>query len=273
MLKRFIRKNLLEQLPPNWQLMFFRNYFYRFKGDYVKPEVDTFRKLCNPAKAALDIGANEGLYSMYLCRFSTQLHCFEPLPWMAGQLAKKFRDTGNVVINNCALGSKNEMATIRIPVTQGRQYDTRSSLVGHFDDQLIDGEKVLTVKTVSVAVKRLDDFHLENIGFIKMDVEGFELEVLKGGVETITRNRPNLYIEIEQKHHQGEIPITGVFDFILKLGYVGFFEYQGRLLPLVNFDAGIHQNISNDGAKDSYCGNFIFLPADGADARQLGFKL
>jgi FkbM family methyltransferase len=272
MLKQFLRKTVLDQLPPNWQLLFFRNYFYWLKGDYVKPEVDTFRKLCDPARAALDIGANEGLYSMYLCRFATGLNCFEPLPWMVGQLEKKFRDVKNVTVNNCALGSRTETATIRIPVTPGRQYDTRSSLVGHFDGQLINGEKVTAVKDLSVAVKRLDDFHLDNIGFIKIDVEGFELEVLKGGVETIQRNLPNLFIEIEQKHHQGETPITGVFDFILKLGYAGFFEHQGRLQPLANFDARVHQSPAHDNVKDAYCGNFIFLPA-AVDARRLGFNL
>ena len=272
MLKRFIRKNVLEKLPPNWQLLLFRNYFYWLKGDYVKPEVDTFRKLCDPAKAALDIGANEGLYSMYLCRFATRLHCFEPLPWMAGHLEKKFRDVKNVVIKNCALGGKNETATIRIPVTQGKQYDTRSSLVGNFDGQLINGEKVLAVKDLSVEVKRLDDFRLDNLGFIKIDVEGFELEVLKGGFETITRNRPNLFIEIEQKHHQGDTPITAIFDFILKMGYAGFFEYEGRLLSLAKFDAGRHQSMTNDGARNCYCCNFIFLPSHAADVRRLGFK-
>jgi FkbM family methyltransferase len=271
MLKRFIRKNALEKLPPNWQLWFFRNYFYWLKGNYVKPEVDTFRKLCDPAKAALDVGANEGLYAMFLCRFAIRLHCFEPLPWMAGHLEKKFQDVKNVVVENCALGSKNEQATIRIPITEGRQYDTRSSLVGHFDGQLINGKKVLAVKDLSVAVKRLDDFHLDNLGFIKIDVEGFELEVLKGGVETIMRNRPNLFIEIEQKHHQGEMPITAVFDFILKLGYAGFFEYEDRLLSIAQFDARRHQAIANDGGRN-YCGNFIFLPAPATDLRQLGFK-
>ncbi len=272
MLKQLIRKNLLEKMPPSWQLFFFRNYFYWLKGDYVKSEVDTFRKLCDPARAALDIGANEGLYSMYLCRFASRLHCFEPLPWMASDLEEKFQNVENVVVKNCALGGKNETATIRIPVTAGRQYDTRSSLVGHFDGQLIDGEKVTAVKDLSVEVKRLDDFRLDNIGFVKIDVEGFELEVLKGGVETITRSRPNLFVEIEQKHHQGETPIAGVFDFILKLGYAGFFDHHGRLLPLAQFDASVHQCPANDGVKDAYCGNFIFLPAS-TDVRRLGFKL
>ncbi|HEV2692300.1 MAG TPA: FkbM family methyltransferase [Verrucomicrobiae bacterium] len=260
-MKKLIKRILVEPLPANWRLAFYRNYFYRCKGDYVKPEVDLFQKLSDPAKTTLDIGANDGTYSMYLCRFAAQLVCFEPLPWLGDSMKKKFCDTQNVRIESCALGSKNETATIRIPVTKGRRYDTRSSLAGNFDGQLINGEKVLEVKDLSVAVKTLDGFQLNNVGFIKMDVEGFELEAIKGGRETILRNRPTMFIEIEQKHHT-DMPIANIFQYILDLGYTGHFEFAGRFLPVEQFDPARHQALTQDGVKNSYCGNFVFLPKD-----------
>jgi FkbM family methyltransferase len=266
-MKKLLKRVLVEKLPPNWRLAFYRNYFYRCKRDYVKPEVDLFQKLSDPAKTTLDIGANDGTYSMYLCRFAAQLYCFEPLPWLAGEMEKKFRDTKNVRVENCALGSKNETATIRIPVTKSRRYDTRSSLMGKFDSQIINGEKVLEVKDVSVAVKRLDDFQLNNVGFIKMDVEGFELEAIKGGRETILRNRPNLFIEIEQKHH-ADMPVADIFQYILELGYTGFFEFAGKFLPIEQFEPARHQAMAQDGVKHAYCGNFVFLPKDILESRQ-----
>lgn len=268
-MKKLIKRALVGHLPPNWQLGFYRNYFYRCKGDYVKPEVDLFKKLSDPAKTTLDIGANDGTYAMYLCRFAAQLYCFEPLPWLADGMKMKFRDAGNVTVENCALGSKNETAVIRIPVTKDRRYDTRSSLVGHFDGQLINGEKVLEIKDLSVAVKKLDDFQLNNIGFIKMDVEGFELEAIKGGRETILRNRPSLFIEIEQKHH-ADMPVADILKYILQLGYAGYFQFENRFLPVEQFDPARHQAIAKDGAKDAYCGNFVFLPADMAEDRKAG---
>ncbi len=268
-MKKLVRKIFVEHLPAGWRLALIRNYFYWGKRDYVRHEVDLFQKLCEPGRAALDIGANEGLYAMYLCRFATNLTCFEPLPWMAGQLREKFSATQNVRVENCALGSKNESAVIKIPVTREKQYDTRSSLVGNFSGQMIDGTEILEIKDVPVSVKRLDDFKLENIGFIKIDVEGFELEVLKGGAETFARNKPNLYIEIEQKHHAGE-GIATVFDFILKLGYRGFFEYGKQFLPLEKFDGAKHQPDAGSGAE--YCGNFIFVPPNAPALARLGLK-
>jgi FkbM family methyltransferase len=263
-MKKFIRSILIEPLPANWQLAFFRNYFYWCKGGYVKPEVDLFKKLSDPQKITLDIGANDGTYSMYLCRFAAKLHCFEPLPWLCDSMRKKFRDAGNIVIENCALGPENKTAVIRIPVTKSRRYDTRSSLAGNLDEQVINGEKVEEIKQLEVAVKKLDDFKLENIGFIKMDVEGFELEALKGARETILRNQPTMFIEIEQKHHK-DGAITDVFDFVLRLGYEGWFHFGGKFLPVNDFKVELHQPAARDGTRGEYCGNFVFLPT-GMDA-------
>jgi FkbM family methyltransferase len=266
-MKKLIKRALVEPLPPNWQLWFYRNYFYRCKGDYVKPEIDLFQKLSDPARTTLDIGANDGTYAMYLCRFAAQLCCFEPLPWLADGMKRKFRDAKNVRVENCALGSRNETAIIRIPVTKARRYDTRGSLAGNFDGQLIDGEKVLETKDLTVPVRRLDDFQLNNIGFIKMDVEGFEMEAIKGGRETILRNRPSLFIEIEQKHH-ADMPIADIFNYILQLGYAGFFPYKNQVLPVEEFNPSRHQSLAPDGAKGAYCGNFIFLPAGMTEKRK-----
>jgi FkbM family methyltransferase len=271
MVKNILRRTVVDQLPATSQLLIIRNYFYWFKGDYIKSEVNLFRKLCDPKRNTLDIGANQGLYSMYLSRFSSHLYCFEPLPWLAKNLKSKFSGTGNVSVINCALGSKTETAVIHIPVTKEMQYDTRSSLLGNFNEQLIEGNQVVETKNVPVAVKRLDDFKLENIGFMKVDVEGFEVEVLKGGVETITRNQPNIYIEIEQKHHQ-DMPITRIFDFILSLGYGGYFRFEQKLLPIKQFNPDLHQAKGSDGVKGRYCGDFIFLPNDGPSVNQLNLS-
>jgi len=269
LIKKTARKLLVENMPPNLRLFILRNYFYHCKGDYVKPEVDLFRRLSDPAKATLDIGANAGVYSMYLCRFARQLYCFEPLPWLADGMKKTFVATTNVKVENCALGSKNESATIRIPVTQNRRCDTRSSLARNQDDQVINGEKVTEIEELQVAVKRLDDFRFPNIGFIKMDVEGFELEVLKGARETIQQNLPVMFIEIEQRHHK-DIPIPSIFQVILDLGYDGFFQFEKNLLPISQFESARHQPAATAGAKGAHCGNFIFLPRMMPTARRTG---
>ena len=52
-----------------------------------------------------------------------------------------------------------------------------------------------------VNVKKLDNLQFENpISFIKIDVEGHEMEVIEGAIETITKNKPILLVEIEEIH-------------------------------------------------------------------------
>uniref|UniRef100_UPI001916C781 FkbM family methyltransferase n=1 Tax=Mycobacterium paraintracellulare TaxID=1138383 RepID=UPI001916C781 len=51
------------------------------------------------------------------------------------------------------------------------------------------------IRRIDVPVKRLDDLHLDDIGLIKIDVEGHELAVLRGATQTLTRNRPAIVVE------------------------------------------------------------------------------
>jgi hypothetical protein len=83
-----------------------------------------------------------------------------------------------------------------------------------------------------VRLCRLDDLCRDmrgRISFVKIDVEGHELEVLRGGIETLRRHRPNLLIEIEQRH--SPVPIFHTLDFLASLGYAGEFLDDKRHTP------------------------------------------
>jgi hypothetical protein len=79
-----------------------------------------------------------------------------------------------------------------------------------------------------VPVKRLDDFSFDRVGFIKIDVEGHELSVLKGARELLQRDKPNLLIEIDLTGHSEE-GFNEVFNFLYALGYESF-VYQNKAL-------------------------------------------
>jgi hypothetical protein len=122
------------------------------------------------------------------------------------------------------------------------------------------------VETIEVPVKRLDDLRLDNIGCIKIDVEGHELAVLKGATDTIARNRPALLVEAEERHHPNAVAeITGL---LTGLGYSGYFVDGGAQRPIEEFDAVRHQDPANIGGwKDgwstqgTYVNNFVYVPA------------
>jgi hypothetical protein len=100
----------------------------------------------------------------------------------------------------------------------------------------------------------LDDLGLKDIGFIKIDVEGFESSVLAGALVTIARDRPSILIEIEEKHTKK--PIEDSLQEVVALGYRGLFIRNGALHPLSAFDPVAHHRQPTAG----YVFNFLFLP-------------
>ena len=91
---------------------------------------------------------------------------------------------------------------------------------------------------IDVEVRTLDSFGFEDVGFIKIDVEGFEREVLMGGIQTILKSKPILYIEDDR------IPLRQALrEMIKSLGYT-FVPHQPTLYREENF-FNLKRNIWN----------------------------
>ena len=73
---------------------------------------------------------------------------------------------------------------------------------------------------INIECKKLDDLNLSNIGYIKIDVEGHELQTLLGLENTIRTNMPNIMIEI----HDSSATKYIVFDFIERMGYKKYYK-------------------------------------------------
>ena len=88
-----------------------------------------------------------------------------------------------------------------------------------------------------------DYFYKKNqipVNFIKCDVEGHELEVLKGGEQLLRKFHPIISLESEARHC-GIDNVMSVFNFLNKLDYKGFFVDGGSMLSLDNFNIEKHQ--------------------------------
>ena len=121
---------------------------------------------------------------------------------------------------------------------------------------------------LDVMLERLDAFEFLDLMFVKIDVEGAELDVLRGGAETLRRCRPLLLVEIEQRHHRE--PIAEVFEQIALFGYDGaFLDGSGRLRPLSAFDVERWQleAVLRPDRGQPYINNFFFSPSRGVVLR------
>lgn len=151
----------------------------------------------------LDIGGNVGLgvEAVLMYNKSCVVHSFEPNPETFNVLRKLLKGNGRVKLYNFGLGSKEGELELFVPVYKGYIFSGLASFdPGSAKSWLGRGnlffynEKYLEIKKLICRVKRLDDLGLDPF-FIKLDVEGFEYQVLRGGEETIKKSKPIILIE------------------------------------------------------------------------------
>ena len=98
-----------------------------------------------------------------------------------------------------------------------------------------------------VKTKKLDNVLInKNIGFIKIDVEGHEKNVVIGAENIIKKNKPNLLIEIEEKHTKEKV--EDVINFINDFGYKSYYCENNNIIST--------SKLKNLNKKN----NFIFIP-------------
>lgn len=249
MILMFIKDILRRLLPPSFAIRLIATTNYR-SGE---PELKILKDLVNREKNSIDIGANKGVYTYFLSQLSRQVFAYEPNPELAKFLVKAVGS--KVSVYPIALSNEEGTATLTVPIVDTFEYDQLGSL-----KQQDTSEKM---RTFTVPLKRLDDQEHTNVGFVKIDVEGHEEAVIEGAIDLITKQRPTIMVEIEQKHHTNK-DITEIFSKILTLGYEGFFLFDGQLRHLNEFSKEKYQDTNNYQGLTSlgrtYICNFIFKP-------------
>ena len=218
----------------------------------LEPEVRLVPLLCKPGKSAIDIGMHTGMYLATAYPHSSAGIGFEPLPHIAGLMRKAFRRY-DVQVHQVALSDRNGTTTIRVP----RGKPTRSTISDSNPLADLDRE----VEAFEVEVRTLDSFELSEVGFLKIDTEGHEPEVLAGAAATLSQSRPAVLVEAEERHRQGVV--LDVTRYLADFGYEGYFLRGGAIEPIERFNAEVDQ------AEDSATRcirNFLFLqPEDARD--------
>lgn len=240
-----VKESILSLVPKQLELSARFNY-NRLLGR-LEPEIDMIEKIAGQRRRCIDVGANVGLYTYRFAQLFQQVESFEPIPACAKIISSS--ELPNVTVHNTALSHQHGQATLNIPVTGGPEATAFASLSNQF----------AKADTLTVDLRTLDSFEFSEVDLIKVDVEGHEMEVLQGGLETLNRESPTLLIEIEQRHHSTS-GIEKIFSFILALGYHGSFLQDGRMRDLSEFDLAKHQS-SSDPRSLEYINNFIFQPA------------
>jgi len=240
MIKAVLKKILPEGLLVHLQAA--NHYFYG------EPEIRLIRHICPRGKLALDIGANIGTYTYFLSRYASQVYAYEPNPDLAERLKKLFPRAS---VRNAAVSNASGRLTLRIPVEDGRIQHELGSVA-----QPLEDSEVVVYEVPAITI---DSEGLDNVGFIKIDAEQHEREVLHGALETIRNCRPTIMTEATPLLYASSLPET--FRFVTDLDYEGWFTFESRHLPFTEFDPHVHANPEKFGI--SFMNTNIFLlPTD-----------
>ena len=243
-------KDSLNRLKQNikYKYLPFRLYHrircYKY-AKYRNPELKLIANIVNKDQISIDIGANLGLFTHFMSKSSKHVFAFEPNPYPLKNL--KHLVEKNVTVLPIALGNTNGPTEIRIPHHENGWSSNGASLAPKTEEP---------GKLINIQCRKLDNLNIENVGLIKIDVEGFEIEVLKGARETLLKNKPAMIIENEAFHTNDT---NQLFLIMAELGYEKFIcNSKGELEKINNFS--VDENQKDAMNKDiHYIQNYIFI--------------
>ena len=242
---------ILDRLVPRAVVKPMREAWRQIRGN---PEISVARYLCDRSRLAVDAGANSGCFTHDLARYSARCEAFEPNPTLVSFLKESCKGEA-VRIHDCALSDREQQTDFVLPSVEGNDYLALATIE---PDNDFSG---LEVRKITVSCYPLDSFNLPPVGFIKIDVEGHELAVIKGAEATIARDEPNFLIEAEERHKPGAIET--LLNYFANRNYEGFFLLGRQILPITEFSIERHQPASSIQFDKilpghTYVNNFIF---------------
>lgn len=179
-----------------------------FEGDILK----LFKSELKKDDIFLDIGANIGQHSMYASFFCKHVYSFEPIKRIYDQFTDSVfeNDILNISVYNYALGKEKES----IPIWSSASNMGASSILYSKNKKLEQYVKVI----------KLDDVYsvigIEKVDFMKIDVEGYEWNVLLGAEELIKKYKPKILVEfIKYENSQDGETLQNIYNFIKKYDY------------------------------------------------------
>ncbi len=214
---------IIDQLNLWQRLTWFAHLWKACTKQHHQELIPHFARYITPGDVVLDIGAHAGQFSKLFAGLASkgQVYSFEPSSYALSILNKAIRFTGknNVTIVPTGLGSAAGTFILSIPLKSSGSVGYGVSFVGDPSQ-----EERHTVSE-SVTITTLDTFvhaqQIDRVDFIKADIEGFELKMLRGAREVLECHQPAIYMEIYEPHlkRAGTSPAE-VFQFIEEAGYV-----------------------------------------------------
>lgn len=167
------------------------NYLKQIKNRFEPKMVQLFKTVAADSEVILDIGANIGCTALLFGELSEQVYAFEPSQSTFRFLEQNIAQSGltNVSLQNIGLGAESGEFTLTFsPANRSGGFVSNQTRIdaGHTTEQI-------TIRSLDEVVRSLN---VTKIDFIKIDVEGFEGQVLRGATQTLAEYQPVIVLEL-----------------------------------------------------------------------------
>lgn len=232
-LDRVTRKNGVPITVNGYKLKVPGLYWRYFPKEYEKQNFIFFQKATPPGSTCLDIGAHLGLYSILMAKINgARVFSFEPTP-ASLEVLRKMQE-----LNHCR-----ELVTI-IPAAVAEHSGKKTFYLNSTDNPDMDNTRIAEANSLvpyifgsnikklefEVDTLSIDDFSEKNnlqIGFMKIDVEGAELEVLKGAQKTLLKDKPAGILSIHPfAYKDKKQTFSAIWNIMCNSGLSIFFENE-----------------------------------------------
>ncbi len=216
---------IIDYLPDKYNLKYLVNtkehigWNIFFLGAYEKDTNEILSKYIKEGMTVVEAGANHGSETVIIGKLIGEkgmLYAFEPLPTLIERLSI------NIKIN------KQEDYVRVVPFALG---ELEQTIQFHIADERLSNQGMgskyefsLATKSISVEQLTLDKWvertNISVIDFIKIDIQGAELDLLRGGADTIKRWKPILYLEADEvQTNNGHTTLEDIFSCLSGYGY------------------------------------------------------
>jgi len=247
----------------------FKMYLYDkggVSGDLLErgqrePEFMWIAKTEIEGNVGMDLGSNIGYFSLFLCDKMSKVICIEP-DKRSRKLLKK-----NIDLNN--FSHKTKIYDFAISDKNGYKKIYLAKINSNLSTLCKQGfSKKDKYKSLKVETRTIDSLNLEELNFIKMDIEGYEVEVLNGGLETFNRSSNcKILLEVHPQFYCKDRDFSVVLNKLVQMGFVfkyvvsaakvvpDLFKKRGYS-PVKVFDTGNHIRGIYEGIKTEDAINF-----------------
>jgi len=189
-------------------------------GGFEPRTLGLYRKIIKPGQTVLDIGANVGSHTLPIAKLvgkSGKVVAFEPTGFAYGKLVVNIAlnpELSHRIVPRQVMLAEDNRASLEPALFSSWPLENSSDLHEEHKGRLMVTSGA-SVETLDNAVDRLK---LSSIDFIKIDVDGYEYEVLKGGLRTLNIHKPSIIMEFAPYLVPPEA-FCAMLDLLLGLGY------------------------------------------------------